>query len=177
MLLILCHQRLTFWSRGKKLLPLLTGLRPLRHELFPNFCHEVSRGATKVVEKGEYTKQGQVTWVLQPVKLPRRYQWQLKPWEEGLWHHYFLTALDTHRTGSLTPVSGQCGSDPGSQANLCHSGSAHATSKREVSVKHLLQRLPPIFLHPNLSACMCLLTVSTLPDTPEFNVPTHEEKL
>lgn len=50
---------------------------------------------------------------------------------------YFLTALDTHRTGSQTPVSGQCGSDPWPQAKLCHSGSARATSKKEVSVKHL----------------------------------------
>lgn len=76
-----------------------------------------------------------------------------------------------------TPVSGQCGSHLWPQAKLCHSGSACATSKKEVSVKHLLQGLPPISLHPDLSAFMCLLTVSTLPDTLEFKVPTHEERL
>lgn len=89
---------------------------------------------------------------------------------------HFLTSLDTHRTGSLTPVSGQCGSDLWPQASPCHSGSARATSKKEVSVKHLLQRLPPISLHP-LFAFMALLTISTLLDTPEFHVPTHEERL
>lgn len=90
---------------------------------------------------------------------------------------YFLMALDTHGTGNLIPGSGQCGSDLWPQANLCHSGSVRVTSKKEVSVKHLLQRLPPISLCPGLSAFMALLTISTLPDTPEFNAPTHEERL
>lgn len=41
-------------------------------------------------------------------------------------------------------------------------------------MEQLLQKLPPTSVHPNSSAVVHLLSIPTLPDTPEFNVPTHE---
>ena len=41
-------------------------------------------------------------------------------------------------------------------------------------MEQLLQKLPPTSVHPDSSAVMHLLSFPTLPDTPEFNVPTRE---
>lgn len=54
----------SFLAKRQQLLPLLTALRPLCHELFLSLHHEVSRGATAVVGQGGYTKLRWVTWAL-----------------------------------------------------------------------------------------------------------------
>lgn len=57
---------------------------------------------------------------------------------------------------------------------LCCSDPAQATTKEEASVEQLLQKLPPISVHPNSAALVHWHSFPTLPDTPEFIVPTCE---
>ena len=164
----------SFLAKREQLLPLLAGLTPLCYKLFLNW---VCRGAAAVAGQGDVLNRGALPPALaaeeatckSPVAVRAV---QLKPERKGCGPRVSPRG-SRHAQGrrSDPSIGAACPAAPAQPQPL---GSRTCRERQGGFCEPLLQKLPPVSLHPDSSTDLRSLPFPALPGTPEFHVPTCE---